>query len=291
MSWLLSLLAFGTTGSIPDLAGPLTRDELMSLGESLYQASCYYEAATEFERLLFLDSVACTVSNLDSGRATWRQGVRYRILQCYARLGNLDWAEEVAAKIVAGAGEGQVRDSLTVQVGLQLAKAYAYWGRSYQARAELLGLLALTKDPNLCVELNRRLAALDLHEFKFAQAEQHFARAGDSARARACARFSGLPQRDPELASMMSGFIPGLGEVYAGDVKVGIRSFAANALVFGAVLYSLAGRHYVDAALLVTVLGGRFYFGSQQQARDLAEESNRRQFLDAQGACEWPESW
>jgi len=87
---------------------------------------------------------------------------------------------------------------------------------------------------------------------------------------------SSLPLRSARTARLLSTFLPGAGQVYAGRVGNGSVSFVLNGVVAYALTRSLVRGRWLDAAF-VFALGSRFYFGGRQNAGRFAAEWNQRQ--------------
>lgn len=92
------------------------------------------------------------------------------------------------------------------------------------------------------------------------------------------------PEKSERTAALLSLFLPGAGEVYAGNHLQGSRDFLMN-LGSGYLLYNaLRQQKYVDAMLVFVFLLNRFYLGSIYNAQKSVIEHNdkkRRELLDA----------
>ena len=92
------------------------------------------------------------------------------------------------------------------------------------------------------------------------------------------------PGKSEKTAVLLSLFLPGAGEAYAGNFLQGIRAFLMN-LGSGYLLYNaLSQQKYVDATLVFVFLLNRFYLGSIYNAQISVIEHNkkkRREWLDA----------
>jgi tetratricopeptide (TPR) repeat protein len=229
----------------------------LKLADSLFAGGQYYDAATEYERYLFMhpDSSLNPV-------------VRGRLVEAYASSGEEDRGAAILPLVTAG------QESLGWEAEYALATAYAKDGRTYQARAELLDLLNMPCDSSHRDAVDLSLGWLEVDDGEFAGAAQHFRQAHDARLARSCDSIGNLRHLNPDVAVMLSTFIPGSGEIYAGSVKQGLASFAVNAVILVGAGYSLATLHFLDAAILLSVFGGRFYTGTRSNARDLVLEHN-----------------
>ena len=78
---------------------------------------------------------------------------------------------------------------------------------------------------------------------------------------------------NPSLALVIS-LIPGMGMVYAGRPWQGIKTFLANVVGIGGIVYSIKNKHYVDAAVWYFFWENRFYFGGFQNTLEAVWEEN-----------------
>ncbi len=92
------------------------------------------------------------------------------------------------------------------------------------------------------------------------------------------------PNKSEKTALLLSLFLPGSGQIYAGDPQRGIMDFLVNA-ASGYLLYNaLRQKKYVDASLIFFFLINRFYLGSLNNALKAAFQCNQEQrkaWLDA----------
>jgi hypothetical protein len=96
-------------------------------------------------------------------------------------------------------------------------------------------------------------------------------------------RIGGLHPRDPTLAIILSSFVPGAGEIYAGRPLYGLASLLVTGSTAAGVWLLARDDDWVSAAVLFSLVFLRFYDGSRRNAGDYAEEFNlavRRRELD-----------
>ena len=101
------------------------------------------------------------------------------------------------------------------------------------------------------------------------------------------------PRRSPTMAAVLSSFIPGSGEVYAGRPATGLLAFVVTA---GSLVWAVtAARNddWVSASVIVSTLFWRFYNGSRANAVAFADEFNaasrRRRIAALSGRLAGPE--
>lgn len=84
------------------------------------------------------------------------------------------------------------------------------------------------------------------------------------------------PKKSLRTASMLSLVCPGAGEIYAGNVTLGIRDFILNAGTIFLLYNAVRQKKYVDALLIFNFLFNRFYTGSIYNAQKTAISTNER---------------
>lgn len=83
------------------------------------------------------------------------------------------------------------------------------------------------------------------------------------------------PMLSEDRAVWFSTFLPGLGQLYSGDVKNAINAFGLNAALGYFVFDTVVGGGYVEGALLFSSVFLRYYMGNRYHAGRLALEENR----------------
>nr|MDQ3073100.1 hypothetical protein [Bacteroidota bacterium] len=81
--------------------------------------------------------------------------------------------------------------------------------------------------------------------------------------------------RNPQTAMVMSVFLPGAGQLYAGDERNAVNSFLLVAS-FAGVAYGITLFYPIDFALVVLPGTLRYYRGGIREAGRIAEERNER---------------
>lgn len=226
------------------------------LPEELHAQGRYRAAATEFQRRLFLGSSEPLLDRLRLGMSL-------------AGSGETDRA--AAALRAAAEGNGPLAPAAT----LALAGLHDREGRHALARFELLDGLLIIPDSARGRELNAGLGWLELRERNWTGAADAYERAGRTDLSGEMRRIDGLRPKNPTIALVLSSFVPGAGEFYAGRPVHGL----GNLLVTGASaagVYLLAREDdWVSAAVLFSLVFLRFYDGSRRNAADFARDFNR----------------
>ncbi|MNL01167.1 hypothetical protein D3C87_1216280 [compost metagenome] len=84
------------------------------------------------------------------------------------------------------------------------------------------------------------------------------------------------PSLSADHAQRLSMWLPGAGQIYAGDWGSGIASFTLNAAWVGLLSYAIADRDWLGG-LLVANFGPRYYLGGIQNAGNLVENTHARE--------------
>lgn len=91
-------------------------------------------------------------------------------------------------------------------------------------------------------------------------------------------------QKSPRLAKWLSTFVPGAGQLYAGQLLNGLDALALNMATSYFLYRTVERKNYRDAALVFSFLWWRYYNGNRLRAEEAAIRSNRikREKISAQ---------
>jgi len=162
--------------------------------------------------------------------------------------------------------------ALSMDLRREIATQYLSAGRPYLA----IDLLRGTEEKYL-------LGMAYLFDDQYVNAHEAFLANGNLEIARLIEDYLQKPGKSEKTAALLSVFLPGAGETYAGNFQLAARDFLLN-LGSGYLLYNAVKQQkYVDATLVFVFLINRFYLGSIYNAQRSALEHNekqRRAFLD-----------
>ncbi|HEX7320420.1 MAG TPA: hypothetical protein VF399_08705 [bacterium] len=217
------------------------------LADSLYAHKCYDVAAVEYKRELFF---------YPQMRGDIKNRLPYAV--SLVKSGNQACLEEL---------ENLCRDfpQLDSDVRVSIAKCYIKQGYYYTA-ADLLSPTAE----------HRLLGYTMLLDERYAEARDLFAVHGDTALAGEVERYISSPKKSVMKATLLSFVVPGLGQVYAGNVKRGIMDFTFTVGAAYLMYDAFHDKRYVDASLIFSFLFNRFYVGSISNAQRLALARNEQ---------------
>jgi len=230
----------------------------MSVGDSLLKHGFNAEAEQEFHRSLWLaDSV-----DTSTGLMHFKLG-----LSLAAENQLLAAAEELRTA-------GRIDPELAEPAQTALAGYYAHGRRYDMAAFELSDLLVFTRDSTRRASLNSAIGWLHLEEGDVASATHSYDLAGKPDFANAIRLAQAAPNRSPTLAAVLSSFIPGSGETYAGRPGTGLLAFAVTAGSLAWTVVAAKSDDWVSASVIVGTLFWRFYNGSRANATAFADDYN-----------------
>jgi TM2 domain-containing membrane protein YozV len=230
----------------------------MSLGDSLLKHGFNAEAGQEFRRSLWL---------ADSDNAS-AAGAHLRFGLSLAAESQLPAAAEELRTA------GRIDPELAKPAQTALAGYYARAGRYDLAAFELSDLLVFTRDSACRASLESATGWLRLQEGDIASAAKSYELAGISGSAGVLRASSEGPRRSPTLAAVLSSFVPGSGETYAGRPGTGLLAFAVTAGSLAWTVVAAKSDDWVSASVIVGVLFWRFYNGSRANAVAFADDFN-----------------
>ena len=224
------------------------------LADSLYARGYYEEARIEYSRVFFVNPQS-------------RQDIEARTRYAISLL-KKDQASGIneITRLVNEFPE------LPAAVRRKIAEQYLEAKRYYLA----IDLLHETDEKDL-------LGMAYLLDGQYARARTLFFETGNTEIITLIDAYLENPEKSEKTASLLSLFLPGAGEVYAGNPLQGLRDFLVN-LGSGYLVYNaLIQQKYVDATLVFVFLLNRFYLGSIYNAQKAVIEHNakkRRELLD-----------
>jgi tetratricopeptide (TPR) repeat protein len=87
--------------------------------------------------------------------------------------------------------------------------------------------------------------------------------------------------KSPALSKWLSTFLPGSGQMYAGNMPAGLNALALNAATSYFLLDLAAGRHVRDSVLFFSFIWVRYYQGNRTRAEGAAQGTNERHAEEA----------
>ncbi len=241
-------------------------DPVLETARALRASGNNEAALTEYLRYLFFHPTAENISD-----------VYFEMGKTYLQLNQWDRAKEALRQSVKLAPDDSVKNVRRIDLAIQ---SIAHKNYSL-AVLELLKVATFGRQPGLRHKAQFYLGTAEVYLLEFGQAEVAFRNyfAGDSSEAaqKTRARLANLLKkglsvrpRSPRTARWLSTFVPGLGQLYAGDLKNALNAFALNGAIGYGVAQALVQKNYIDATLEGAFLFQRYYLGNRFRAAQIA---------------------
>ena len=94
-----------------------------------------------------------------------------------------------------------------------------------------------------------------------------------------------MPLKSPKRAKLLSAFLPGSGQYYAGHHFDAMNAFLLNSVTFSFNIYLLTIASYVDATLFFLYVTLRFYRGNLYNAANQAKMVNKSELRHIENQC------
>lgn len=98
-------------------------------------------------------------------------------------------------------------------------------------------------------------------------------------------RGEALPLKSPKRAKLLSAFLPGSGQYYAGHHFDAMNAFLLNSITFSFNIYLITIASYVDATLFFLYVTLRFYRGNLYNAANQAKMVNETELQHIENQC------
>ena len=243
----------------------------VDLGDHLFARGDYNAAITEYKRFLFFDA-----DHPQAGGVQFKIGLAYRAQEW--------WAEAVEAMIAAVqlTTETELQAERRVELAVTLVASGAY----DLALVELIKVDMQSQSARLRQRARFLRCVAYLYQFKWEQARTVLQVYFDEipGAARDVAEIDALlldaldrPQKSEKAARLLSTFLPGLGQTYAGDWKNGLNALLLNGVLGYVTVDAAIERNYDDALLSFLFLFYRYYTGNRYRAAEAAQTFNNRE--------------
>jgi tetratricopeptide (TPR) repeat protein len=244
------------------------KDRVFELADKFFDFGFYDEAITEYERYIHFDN-----PEKDISYAYYKIGLAYRNMRA---LGKSTDAFETSAQCASG-------DSCRDERKIDIAVNNIARGRYNEAKFLLLKLLSFSEHSVIRRKSALFLGIANLYTFQWESAEEmletYFEEGGNSKFARSVdsllSSAEKLNYKSPTTAKWLSTFIPGAGQIYAGNAGDGINAMALNGSIIYFIVYKLLKEEYGNAYIIYFFLFRRYYFGNIYHAGKETMEYNR----------------
>ena len=243
-------------------------DPALDLGDYFFVRENYDAAITEYKRFLFFNADDPRVDEVQ-----FKIGLAYRAQKW--------WMEAAEAMIAAiqRTTETELQAERRVELAVTLISSGAY----DLALAELIKVDMQSQSARLRQRARFLRGVAYLYQFKWEQARSVFQVYFDEipSAAGAAAEIDTLfldalnrSQKSEKAARLLSTFLPGLGQTYAGDWKNGLNALLLNGVLGYITLDAAIERDYDDALLSFFFLFYRYYAGNRYRAVEAAQTFN-----------------
>ena len=243
-------------------------DPALDFGDHLFASGDYDAAITEYKRFLFFN-----VDHPQAVEAQFKIGLAYRAQK---------WWMEAAEAMIA-AIQRTTETELQAERRVELAVTLIASGAYDLALVELIKVDMQSQSARLRQRARFLRGVAYLYQFKWEQARSVFQVYFDEipSAAGAAAEIDTLfldalnrSQKSEKAARLLSTFLPGLGQTYAGDWKNGLNALLLNGVLGYVTLDAAIERDYDDALLSFFFLFYRYYAGNRYRAVEAAQTFN-----------------
>ena len=246
-------------------------DPALDLGDYFFVRENYDAAITEYKRFLFFNADDPRVDEVQ-----FKIGLAYRAQK---------WWMEAAEAMIA-AIQRTTETELQAERRVELAVTLIASGAYDLALVELIKVDMQSQSARLRQRARFLRGVAYLYQFKWEQARSVFQVYFDEipSAAGAAAEIDTLfldalnrSQKSEKAARLLSTFLPGLGQTYAGDWKNGLNALLLNGALGYVTLDAAIERDYDDALLSFFFLFYRYYSGNRYRAAEAAQTFNDRE--------------
>ena len=261
----------GVAGSVEAQRTP---SDLLDQADRFFQAENYDASATEYQRFLFF-----TRAHPAAYYAYYRLGL------AEYRLGRF---EEAVHAFQQSAQSSTAPPNHRRHTRYRLGLAYLEANQLERAKLEILGLALSAQDTVLATQSTLVAGLAYAFQDRWKQANEMWERGvglqeGNKPFRRKIVQAQSVADQleaqptpaSPSKAKWASTFLPGSGQVYAGNVRSGLSALAVNTGTSYLLYRSLSAGSYISALTLATSLWWRYYQGNRRRAEDAAIQINR----------------
>ncbi len=245
------------------------RDAVLDLADKFFDSDFYEEAITEYQRYIFFNKNGKEVSY-----AYYKIGLAYRNMYDMEKsLSALEFSAQTTSS-----------DTIRCERKIDIAVNYIAWRRYSKAKFILLKLISFSEIPEIRKKASLFLGIAHLYCYEWESAkdalEMYFKENGESETVylidSLLSQAENINYKSPTTAKWLSTFIPGTGQIYAGDAGNGINALVLNGANIYFIIYKLLKEEYGNAYIIYFFLFRRYYLGNIYNARKEAKEYNRR---------------
>lgn len=242
---------------------------VLDLADRFFDLGFYEEAIIEYKRYIHFNAATKEVSY-----AYYKIGLSYRE----------EHKLKESLQAMEASSQAAISDSIREERKIDIAVTYIAEGRYDKAKFMLLKIISFSD----IVEIRRKaslfLGIVHIYCYEWGSARDalqvYFKEGGNTVFARTVdtvlSYAENMKYKSPTTAKWLSTFVPGTGQMYAGNVGEGVNSLLLNSANIYFIIYKLLKEEYGNAYIIYFFLFRRYYFGNIYYARKGAMDYNRR---------------
>lgn len=239
------------------------KDAALDYANYFYEIGNYENAIKEYKRFLFFNQ-----NDEEISKTYYNMGLAYR------NKGNWKKAIDAFRNSSATALNDSIRDEIRITTGTTLIAK----GNYSSAEFELLKASLFSKYPKIKRKAIFFLGVCYIYSFKWDEAEKSFTQYFSDSIPNHFSKIDSLltqaknfKYKSPKLAKWLSTFLPGSGQIYAGNWLNGINALIVNGLTSYLLFDSIIDKRYEDVLITNITLFERYYKGNRYNAEKMAE--------------------
>jgi tetratricopeptide (TPR) repeat protein len=241
-------------------------DLALETGDYYCKIGNYDAAVTEYKRYIFF--------NGDSGSLG---EIYYKLGMAYRNQGVYSDAISALRQSIALSNSDSVTEAKKLAIAVIQIAASDYSGAEFG----LLNLASFSDYPDICRNAHYFLGVCYLYTGKWENARTAFAEYNKNADLAGYAEFDsllfckpGYKQKSVKIARLLSTFLPGAGQIYAGNWWDGLNAIAINTATGYMLTKAVIDRSYEDLAISHIMMFQRYYRGNRYNAEKAALKYN-----------------
>ncbi len=232
----------------------------LALADHYAKLNNYDAAITEFKRFLFFHP--------DDDKVP---AIYHRIGILHRNQGLLTEAIDSIRQAVIRTSDKDQKSEYQIDLGVTLIA-----NKNYDlARLELIKVLFRNPSEALYKRALLFQGVTYIYQFRWEEAQEAFKNyTQDEQLDEFFLKTDNLPYKSKLVAKILSGILPGSGQIYAGNWKSGLNALALNSALGYVTVDSILDQNYVDAILWTYFIFQRYYKGNLYRAGRAVDEYN-----------------
>jgi tetratricopeptide (TPR) repeat protein len=242
---------------------PVLSDDILTLADDLSKQGKYDEAITEYKRFIFFNP-----DYADNAQVFYKMGLAYRAEH------NWYYALDTIKTSITLTHDPEIANERRFSLATTLLAS----GNYSLARLELIRILDSTKDSSLSRKALYFSGIASVYAFDWDATARYFndfySDSNNESLKELNLTLKKKSYKSTTTAKVLSVFIPGAGQFYAGNWRDGLNAFVLNGVIIGFTANSIYKKDYKDALLITFLLLYRYYTGNIYRAEMDVEKHN-----------------